>query len=318
MSDYSFDSPYDIFNFVDYAKPHNEEAGLYSNAGDDVQAPSLDEFDADLDAALTGTATDNIDLSNLVGLNPPIQLPGFDSYRPGPPSTFTFSSESSYDSPSTLSESSYSESIYGYSPHEVEVQNFQKTLDELDSLALQGCIDPAPLKSASSLSPPAYAPPIAGLFGLQSSLSDYGPTTGNYFNQLESYGTMANANASTEQLGSQIALRPYTDDTRRENSRKKYKCTICTRAFDRAFNLKTHMETHDPHRKKPHKCQVCGRSFSRKHDLGRHVTSLHKETNALTRSVGVGEGTRTWCDNCGKSSVGNCGACKCIQADEVK
>jgi len=48
-------------------------------------------------------------------------------------------------------------------------------------------------------------------------------------------------------------------------------------AFARAYNLKTHMATHDPHRVKAFICRHtgCGRSFSRKHDLGRHYTSIH-------------------------------------------
>ncbi|KAJ7352270.1 hypothetical protein DFH08DRAFT_643391, partial [Mycena albidolilacea] len=50
-------------------------------------------------------------------------------------------------------------------------------------------------------------------------------------------------------------------------------------AFARAYNLKTHMDTHDPNRLKPHVCphRSCGRSFSRKHDLGRHLNSIHRD-----------------------------------------
>ncbi|KAF8321668.1 hypothetical protein DL93DRAFT_2093649 [Clavulina sp. PMI_390] len=58
---------------------------------------------------------------------------------------------------------------------------------------------------------------------------------------------------------------------------KRYQCPNCERAFARAYNLKTHMQTHDPHRVKSFVCRHvgCGRSFSRKHDLGRHYTSIH-------------------------------------------
>ncbi|KDQ20663.1 hypothetical protein BOTBODRAFT_124402, partial [Botryobasidium botryosum FD-172 SS1] len=50
-------------------------------------------------------------------------------------------------------------------------------------------------------------------------------------------------------------------------------------AFARAFNLKTHLATHDPNRIKSHVCKHpgCGRSFSRKHDLGRHLVSIHQD-----------------------------------------
>ncbi|KZT51442.1 hypothetical protein CALCODRAFT_416082, partial [Calocera cornea HHB12733] len=53
---------------------------------------------------------------------------------------------------------------------------------------------------------------------------------------------------------------------------KKHLCPHCPRAFARAYNLKTHIATHDPQRPKPYKCPYasCGRGFSRKHDLGRH------------------------------------------------
>jgi hypothetical protein len=51
-------------------------------------------------------------------------------------------------------------------------------------------------------------------------------------------------------------------------------------AFARAYNLKTHLATHDPNRVKSFVCRHagCGRSFSRKHDLGRHYTSIHGTT----------------------------------------
>ncbi|KAG8801943.1 hypothetical protein FRC16_010773 [Serendipita sp. 398] len=76
--------------------------------------------------------------------------------------------------------------------------------------------------------------------------------------------------------------------------RKKYQCPSCPRAFARAFNLKTHMATHDPNRLKPHICHHpnCGRSFSRKHDLGRHLVSIHKDESGLklTRADGEDDG----------------------------
>ncbi|KAI0815334.1 hypothetical protein BC629DRAFT_1243448, partial [Irpex lacteus] len=52
----------------------------------------------------------------------------------------------------------------------------------------------------------------------------------------------------------------------------------CLLAFARAFNLKTHIQTHDPNRLKPYACQhkSCGRAFSRKHDLTRHLISIHR------------------------------------------
>jgi hypothetical protein len=77
-------------------------------------------------------------------------------------------------------------------------------------------------------------------------------------------------------------------------------------AFARAFNLKTHRETHNPNRAKPHMCPhpSCGRSFSRKHDLGRHMTAIHRDSPLEDSYVGVERGSRSRCQKCGKSWVG--------------
>lgn len=94
-------------------------------------------------------------------------------------------------------------------------------------------------------------------------------------------------------------------------------------AFARAYNLKTHMATHDPNRLKPHVCphRSCGRSFSRKHDLGRHLVSIHRDESVSstasvgTKAIGVDSGPRSWCNNCGKSWVGTATQCSCSCAD---
>ncbi|WFD46550.1 hypothetical protein GLX27_001187 [Malassezia furfur] len=65
---------------------------------------------------------------------------------------------------------------------------------------------------------------------------------------------------------------------------KRFQCPKCSRAFARAYNLNTHLSTHDPDpsRAKPFSCPYTscksegGRSFSRKHDLQRHVASVHE------------------------------------------
>ncbi|PKI84847.1 hypothetical protein MVES_001059 [Malassezia vespertilionis] len=69
-----------------------------------------------------------------------------------------------------------------------------------------------------------------------------------------------------------------------EHAQKRFQCSKCPRAFARAYNLNTHLSTHDPDptRAKPFPCpyRSCkfegGRSFSRKHDLQRHVASVHE------------------------------------------
>jgi len=108
---------------------------------------------------------------------------------------------------------------------------------------------------------------------------------------------------------------------------KRFQCTQCERAFARAYNLNTHIATHDPDpsRSKPFPCPYpsCktdgGRSFSRKHDLQRHVASTHenepepitstigengvRQTGALA-SLGLGTpGRKFRCDDCGRAFV---------------
>ncbi|KAF2721580.1 hypothetical protein K431DRAFT_284727 [Polychaeton citri CBS 116435] len=54
-------------------------------------------------------------------------------------------------------------------------------------------------------------------------------------------------------------------------------CDKCGKLFQRSYNLKAHMETHDPHRSQPHVCQYagCSKRFVRRTDLLRHEQSVH-------------------------------------------
>jgi ribosomal protein S26 len=122
------------------------------------------------------------------------------------------------------------------------------------------------------------------------------------------------------------------DDGTKDDSRgsqdggpvKRFQCTQCERAFARAYNLNTHLATHDPDpaRSKPFPCPYpsCktdgGRSFSRKHDLQRHVASTHENEPEPTidvnderqmgglASLGLGTpGRKFRCDECGRAFV---------------
>ncbi|KAK8211979.1 hypothetical protein IWZ01DRAFT_251371 [Phyllosticta capitalensis] len=57
----------------------------------------------------------------------------------------------------------------------------------------------------------------------------------------------------------------------------KYECEICGKLFQRLYNHKSHMETHDPKRAFPHICTAngCERKFVRRTDLVRHEQSVH-------------------------------------------
>ncbi|PSN62181.1 hypothetical protein BS50DRAFT_578034 [Corynespora cassiicola Philippines] len=63
--------------------------------------------------------------------------------------------------------------------------------------------------------------------------------------------------------------------TTRENA--NHICEKCGKMFQRAYNHKTHLETHNPSRKKEHICyyEDCKRPFVRKTDLERHLNSVH-------------------------------------------
>lgn len=117
--------------------------------------------------------------------------------------------------------------------------------------------------------------------------------------------------------------------TTSDPTQKRFQCPKCSRAFARAYNLNTHMSTHDPDpsRSKPFPCpyRSCraegGRSFSRKHDLQRHVASVHEmepEPGILGDSGEMGEGQETGglaslglgtpgkkfrCEQCGRAFV---------------
>ncbi|KAK3818701.1 MAG: hypothetical protein J3Q66DRAFT_282632 [Benniella sp.] len=67
--------------------------------------------------------------------------------------------------------------------------------------------------------------------------------------------------------------KPLTDTI----EKRMHPCTFegCNKSFTRAFNLRSHLNTHNGER--PHKCPEpgCDWDFVRRHDLDRHVKSKH-------------------------------------------
>ncbi|KAF2873455.1 hypothetical protein BDV95DRAFT_489612 [Massariosphaeria phaeospora] len=59
----------------------------------------------------------------------------------------------------------------------------------------------------------------------------------------------------------------------------QFSCHVCGKLFQRSYNHKTHLETHNPTRKKEHICphEACDRQFVRKTDLDRHQNSVHRK-----------------------------------------
>ncbi len=226
-------------------------------------------------------------------------------------------------------------SEYGSVPSSISI------MDDVNDPTSFGALPPTPPRS------PPVAMNISGNknYATRTSFSDYGPpsrrsstTASDYYGYASSHGhpTVSPLHISS-QLPTMASVSSEPADDYKGDPRKKYRCAACPRgmytfimfihmthiyfsAFARAYNLKTHMATHDPNRLKPHVCpqRSCGRSFSRKHDLGRHLISIHRDESvsasllpASKKPIGVESGSRSWCDSCGKGWVGRNVDCDC-------
>jgi uncharacterized Zn-finger protein len=313
---------------LDYSK-HNQGLDFLSfHSPGDILAPHPDLFESDLDSSLA--AFDQVQLQLLtVDSNDAYSFLRSDTPTCGPPSSFTVSSASeSYDAASNynLPTSPYSSTDYSF-PIDLDME-FQKfRVDAVSDYGLATTVDP---NSFGALPPtPPRSPEVAASAPpkpYRSSFSDYGSYSSDY--RLAFSPTVAPSSLSPlpPQHPSSVPNRfAGESDEARADPRKKYRCTTCPRAFARAYNLKTHMATHDPNRLKPHVCphRSCHRSFSRKHDLARHQVSLHgaqkadKDHRAFhpvvlkAQSIGVGNAARGWCEGCGKGWVGRARTCGC-------
>jgi len=298
----------------------------------DIVAPSVDSFEYDLDLISQNHDFNAFQLE-LTQVNS-----AYNNTVPtqGPGSAITFSSESSsqdtlscYSEP--FSHASPPTSNYSF-PLDVEMDFQRIRVDDfagsqpMDDPTSFGTLPPTPPRSPP-MPLPATAKSFEKPFVSRTSFSDYSPptkrssVTSDYYNHLSyNTGVVAQSTISPSHISNSapvVTSTPRVVDEAKGDPRKKYKCTVCPRAFARAYNLKTHMATHDPNRLKPYTCphRTCGRSFSRKHDLGRHLISIHRDeldarTAASKLSIGVESGLRTWCDTCGKGYVGKT-ECNC-------
>jgi hypothetical protein len=324
----------------------------------DILAPHPDLFESELDSSLA--AFDEAQLQLLtVDSKDAFSILRSEATIPGPPSTFTVSSESTYDSYSAASESLYN---FPNSPY-IAQSNYSFPLDlELDFQSIhvdsmseyssvsgsQPAVKSTSLDASFGLMPISPDPAVSPRTGFErGSFSDYAPssrasnTASDYYSRIA--GSLVQSTtvspASLVPKVPSVATPSPNDASEACDPKKKYKCSQCPRgkriiitlfpfdlwcltslflAFARAYNLKTHAATHDINRLKPHSCphRSCGRSFSRKHDLGRHLVSIHQD-NSMTpashckKAIGVEQGNRTWCDNCGKGRVGDDKDCDC-------
>lgn len=76
-------------------------------------------------------------------------------------------------------------------------------------------------------------------------------------------------------IGVTARTRHRRNPTTAENA--NYECHKCGKLFQRSYNHKTHLETHNPSRKKEYVCphKDCDKQFVRKTDLDRHQKSVH-------------------------------------------
>lgn len=320
-------------------------------APDDIHAPHPDLFEYDLEASLHGVDQSQLQLLNLDYNADSFQFLRDGHSACGPPSTITISSESAYETLSNHSESLYSfphsptyssiESVYsndlhmGFAKFNVDAGdcavaapqpiNAAGTLHLIDDTDTDcnsfGELPISPYDSVSSGSSYDYDNPSINPINVITPAEFYRPAQRVLPAPQRTPPTSASISpisiphpiprlsiASMSDAGSNAS----TGSQANGDGRRKYQCPSCPRAFARAYNLKTHMATHDPHRPKPFSCphKACGRSFSRKHDLGRHLVSIHHD-DPEDKKIGVEKGERTWCDSCGKGWTSSSSSCGC-------
>ncbi|KAJ7042603.1 hypothetical protein C8F04DRAFT_1219229 [Mycena alexandri] len=321
----------------------------------DILAPHPDLFELELDTSLAGFDDNQLQLLT-IDSHDAYSFLRSDTPTRGPRSNITASSESAYDSLS-----SYSESFYNY-PHSPQPpSNYSFPLDlEMDFQRIR--VDAASeyaaaqaresdaaadrmsfgATAAPDIQTSRSTKPYTKAYETRTTFSDYGPSTRrpsttipvDLYSQLNfNNPPLAGPTVSPSHISTQLPTIPAgqmahvpEEEDYKGDGRKKYRCSACPRAFARAYNLKTHMATHDPNRLKPHVCphRSCSRSFSRKHDLGRHLVSIHRDESqredsvcsshhsaGSKKSIGVEQGMRRWCDRCGKGLIGQAVDCDC-------
>ena len=258
------------------------------------------------------------------------------------PSAFTHSTESGYDiAASEYSYVGYPASNYSM-PLDMAFHNVRVSSEYGGVDTMHDSIYPAAFPNSFGPLPPSPSPspPVR----VAKALSDYGPSKPrqSHFGISPDHLSLPHQHP-TSAVPTVLSVRAPDTQSSTGPSRA-HQCPNCNRgktisflfflkqsrtndtfpAFARAFNLKTHMDTHNPDRSKPFICphSSCKRSFSRKHDLQRHRTAIHRDQGSSSSVysdssrvskplIGVTAGTRAWCDKCGKGHVGREGGCDC-------
>ncbi|RSH76532.1 uncharacterized protein EHS24_005521 [Apiotrichum porosum] len=162
----------------------------------------------------------------------------------------------------------------------------------VDAAGLNATQQPPPLwsrhsgsTSVSGASPPfPSTPTYQSANGVNSAADSNGPSFGAGHHDMDGdeedeldFGSPGGEHGSIPNLHG--GGRGYIPGKTPDDPKKRHKCHVCGRGFARAFNLKSHVQTHDPLRPKPHQCPhpMCKRSFSRLHDLERHRQGIHSD-----------------------------------------
>ncbi|TKA24745.1 hypothetical protein B0A50_05733 [Salinomyces thailandicus] len=87
---------------------------------------------------------------------------------------------------------------------------------------------------------------------------------------------------------------PSSDNSKRvQKHPATFHCTLCTKRFTRAYNLRSHLRTHTDER--PFVCTVCGKAFARQHDRKRHE-GLHSGEKKFVCKGNLQSGAQWGCN----------------------
>ncbi|KAI0374466.1 hypothetical protein BV20DRAFT_1049260 [Pilatotrama ljubarskyi] len=343
---------FDFFNYsqgtLDVVAPHPDQFELELDN-------SLAAFDAELSILPVDTADFSFYHSATPAFGPPSSFTVSSESVSGYDSVYNDSissrSESYYNLSAHSPTSNYPSSVYSLTQEQLDM-DFQRMAMPTEDHNSFGALPSSPSIRSSPSSVPnisQYSPPYSSPRG---SFSDYEPAqpqqvrlgtsaASDYYPQaqvqinkytgarvVQQQHMRSNSSVSPQLSGvshPSLAAQRTKLDGLHDDPKRKYQCPTCPRAFARAYNLKTHIQTHDPNRLKPYAChhKSCGRSFSRKHDLTRHMVSIHRTESMASlaassnRSIGVDNGHRSWCEQCGRSWVGK-GKEKGCECDDVK
>ncbi|RPD63243.1 hypothetical protein L226DRAFT_518000 [Lentinus tigrinus ALCF2SS1-7] len=349
---------FDFFNYSqsDVVAPHPDQFELELDN-------SLAAFDAELSLLPIDTADFTFYRAATPTFGPPstftVSTESVSAYDSAYNDNLSSRSESFYNFNAQSPTSNYPSSVYSLTQEQLDME-FQRMAMPAEDHNSFGALptsspsirsSPGSVPNISQYSPP-YSSPRGSFSDYEpaqpqqvrlgsSAASDYYPQAQVQINKYTGVRVMQQAPQarSTASMSPQLSAMSHPSagthpsltahrakiDSMQDDPKRKYQCPTCPRAFARAYNLKTHIQTHDPNRLKPYAChhKSCGRSFSRKHDLTRHMVSIHRAESVTSlstnppRSIGVDSGRRAWCEQCGRSWVGK-GKEKGCECDDVK